>query len=175
VLIGLLVSFAGLVYTDAYYNDFGVKYQLLSLPWYHIVYGGLTAVAQRWWLILLYAIPAIVLQVDASTLANRPLIRRIRDIFLVFIVPLLLVGTYLLARSAGHSRYALDTDPDKSSLPRIVKLSVENVVSFGPTDGMRVLLVDSDHIVIFQPQRNHSVPNVKRFLKGDVHEFETGP
>ena len=31
VLIGFLVSFVGLVYTDAYYDDFGVKYQLLSL------------------------------------------------------------------------------------------------------------------------------------------------
>jgi len=174
VLIGLLVSFVGLVYTDAYYNDFGVKYQLLSLPWYHIVYAGLTAVAELPWLILVYALPAIVLQIDAFGLAPQSVIFRIRRIFLVLVVPLLLVITYLLARYAGHSRYSLDTDPNASTLPKVVKLSVDRGVAFGPTDQMRVLMVDSDHIILFQPQAGAgSVPNIKRFLKGDVHEFET--
>jgi hypothetical protein len=174
VLIGLLVSFVGLVYTDAYYNDFGVKYQLLSLPWYHIVYAGLTAVAQLPWLILMYAFLAIVLQIDAFALTSQGIVLRLRRIFLVLIVPFILVLTYVLARDAGHSRYALDTNPRTSTLPKVVKLSVERVAAFGPTDELRVLLVDSDHIVVFQPQGGAgAVPNMKRFLKGDVHEFET--
>jgi hypothetical protein len=174
VLIGLLVSFVGLVYTDAYYNDFGVKYQLLSLPWYHIIYAGLTAVVQLPWLILIYALLAIVLQIDAFALATRTTILQIRRIFLVLIVPFLLVTTYVAARNAGHSRYALDTNSNTSTLPKVVKLSVDRVADFAPTDHLRVLMVNSDHIIVFQPQEcSDSVPNIKRFLKGDVHEFET--
>jgi hypothetical protein len=174
ILIGLLVSFVGLVYTDAYYNDFGVKYQLLALPWYHIVYAGLTAVVQLPWLFLIYALLAIVLQIDALALATRSTILLLRRIFLVPIVPGLLVITYVLARSAGHSRSALDLNPHTSTLPKVVKLSVDRVADFDPTDHLRVLMVNSDHIIVFDPQESPgSVPNIKRFLKGDVHEFET--
>src|SRR5580765_3285033 len=90
VLIGFLVSFVGLVYTDAYYDDFGLKYQLLSLPWYHIVYAGLTAVAQLHWLLLVYILLAAVLQFDTFSLLPRTAILRLRRIFLVLVVPCLL-------------------------------------------------------------------------------------
>lgn len=175
VLIGFLVSFVGLVYTDAYYDDFGLKYQLLSLPWYHIVYAGLTAVAQLPWLLVVYALLAAVLQIDAFALLKRTAILRLRRIFLVLVVPCILVVTYALARHAGHSRYALDTDPHTSTLPMVVKLKVDHVDgTFGPSDELRVLMVDSDHIIVFKPQASRdSVPNLKRFLKGDAHEFET--
>ena len=174
VLLGLLVSFAGLVYTDAYYDDFGVKYQLLSLPWYHIVYAGLTAVVQQPWLVLVYALIAIMLQLDAFATLGHGMLLQIRRVFVVLIVPFILALTYVLARAAGHSRCALDTNPRTSTLPRVVKLSVEGVRDFGPADEFRVLMVASDHIIVFQPQAGAgAVPNIKRFLKGDVHEFET--
>ena len=125
-------------------------------------------------MLLMYALLAIALQIDAFGLAKRTAILRLRRVFLVLIAPCLLVLTYALARHAGHTRYALDTNPQESTLPKVVNLSVEHVGTFDSNDQLRVLMVDSDHIIVFQPQANRdSVPNIKRFLKGDVHEFET--
>src|SRR5215470_16246995 len=100
VLIGLLVSFVGLVYTDAYYSNFGVKYQLLALPTYHIVYAGLTAIVELPWLILVYAIPAIIVEIDLSSFARYRGFSYLRRTFLVLVLPLLLGTTYILARVA---------------------------------------------------------------------------
>ena len=57
----------------------------------------------------------------------------------------------------------------------IAKLKVDRVDgTFGPSDELRVLMVDSDYIIVFKPQAGRdSVSNIKRFLKGDAHEFET--
>jgi hypothetical protein len=41
--ISLLILFVGIISTESYYHTFGVKYQFLNLPVFHIIYRGLTA------------------------------------------------------------------------------------------------------------------------------------
>ena len=56
----------------------------------------------------------------------------------------------------------------------MVRLKIEHAETFDPGDDLRVLMVDSDHIIVFQPQADRdSIPHIKRFLKGDVNDFET--
>jgi hypothetical protein len=174
LLIGFLVSFVGLVYTDAYYSDFGIRYQLLALPTYHIVYAGLTAVVELPWLVLVYAVPAMLVNFDWFSFTSLRFSSYLRNTFLILFVPLLLGSSYWLARIAGNHRYERDVDEDRSTLPRLVRLQVEHGPGFDRHDGMRVLMVDSDYIIIFQPQKGRgAVPHIQRFLKGDVHVFDT--
>jgi hypothetical protein len=93
--------------------------------------------------------------------------------FVLPLVPAFLLIAYLLAFHAGRARASLDSDPTATTLPLVVKLVVDNVATFDRHDNLRLLMVTSDHIIVFAPQFPGSVPIIMRFQKGDIHEFET--
>jgi hypothetical protein len=176
LVLGLIVSFVGIVYTDAYYSAFSVKYQLLTFPATHILYQGLTATFTTPWLLALYLISAVVLQVAdiLASVRSRSVLSRATTV--CCFVPVVLGVSYVLANTAGQRRAELDRNSATSTLPRVVNMTVDEIGTFREADGLRLLLIDSGHVIVFVPQSYaQSVPNIKRYLKGDIHELDTSP
>src|SRR5438477_9600817 len=71
ILLSFLVLLAGIVSTETYYAVFGVKYQFLSLPSFHLIYRGLTSLFDAPLLLLTYAAAALWLVLDMYGAAKR--------------------------------------------------------------------------------------------------------
>lgn len=173
ILIGLLIAFAGLSFIDGYYNFFGIKYQLLPFQYSFILYQGILSVVQQPWLFALYVLTTALVHVVPIVIKQAIIRVNTHTVLVVPLVPVLLLATYVLAHGAGQARANLDSQPDTTTLPLVVKLVVNDAVSFNRGDNLRLLLVTSDHIVAFEPQSVGALPKVKRFQTGDIREFET--
>lgn len=184
VLFGFLVLFVGLVSTDTYYAAFGIRYQFLSLPSFHVVYRGLSVLILAPYLLLPYAITIVLLWLDrdVSRVNRRIAFRRWRTLLSYGLIMLMLTITYPLARYAGNREAERDLYEDTSNLPEVVNLILEGETQetdefFEKTDThYRLLLTDADYVIVFKPLPPGArglLPNIKRLKKGDVHVIET--
>lgn len=175
ILISFLILFVGIISTDAYYSAFGIKYQFLHLPPFHIIYRGLTVILVYPYLLIPYSLTVLLLVIDfyaaRKKWAKYFLFRSLQTYLLL---GLLLALTYPLAVNAGWKGAKLDMR-EKSTLPRVITLNMKNA-TFDMTHNLRLLVADSDYVVVFKPideARGASSPLVQRFLKGDVYVLET--
>ena len=180
VLITFLVFFVGIISTDRYYAAFGVKYQFLDMPPFHIIYRGLTVLIDAPYLLLPYAAAVAWLGFDSHAVARGWRgFTRFRGSATYALILLLLLITYPLALLAGDKQASRDIYEQSCTLPKIINLKVASE-AYGFDRKYRLLVVDSDYLVIFKPldqsegeSIDNTIPNIKRFSKGDVHLVET--
>lgn len=178
-LIGFLVLSIGIVFTDAYYARFGVKYQLLSLPTFHIVYRGLTALIDAPYLMLPYLLTMTWLVLDLQAIKrgwSRFISVRVLASYIVLFGVLAL--SYPLGVRAGVKLAEQDLRNTTSTLPRIARMLTDKEEFRLPTDNYRLLMIDADYVLIFKPLEpgdQATIPKIKRYSKGDVHVIETLP
>jgi hypothetical protein len=182
ILISFLVLLAGIVSTETYYAVFGVKYQFLSLPSFHLIYRGLTCLIDAPLLIITYAAAALWLVFDMYAAAkgwNRFL--QYRGVASYVFLSILLLMTYVGARVAGRREAERDLVEQTCSLPKIVNLSTSQGETFGLARKYR-LFMDGDYIMVFKPidpaegdgqTLENTVPKMKRLKKEDLGTFET--
>jgi hypothetical protein len=177
VLIGFLILFVGIISTDAYYHTFGINYQFLNLPPSHIIYRALTILFDAPYLLIPYLIAISWMMVNNyAALRGWRMLVKFRVQLSYLLILLLLIATYPLAGHAGRKQANLDLHEQTTTLPRIINLELSNGERYGPEEKLRLLMVDSDYIVVFaalNSNANATVPNIKRLSKGDVHVIET--
>jgi len=177
VLISSLILAVGIISTHTYYAVFGIKYQFLDLPTFHIVYHGLLILVDAPYLLAPYAIAVGWLGLDNYASLNN------WRTFLLFRVPLtyvliiiLFAMTFPLAQRAGRKQAEADLFEGTSTLPKIVNMELSNGEKYGLGDQYRLLVVDSTYTIIFKPLDpgdNSTLPNIKRFSKGQINVIET--
>lgn len=171
LVIGLLVAFSGIVYIDAYYSSFGVKYQLMSFPSSFVIYQGIIAVVAKPAIVMSYIAGFVALHAVQIASERGGLNENFRVAALVLFVPALLIAGYISAVSAGRERAATDMNGFASTLPKVIRMVVNGVGTFNKEDNLRLFIATSDQVMVFSPQPDiSSVPLVKRFLRGDIHE-----
>ena len=181
LLIGFLVLFIGIISTDTYYATFGVRYQFLSLPSFHIVYRGLTVLTDAPYLLLPYGLVVIFLWLgrNIDPLGVNSWFRRWRTLLSYAVILAMLAVTYPLARHAGRTAANLDLNETTTTLPEVVHLVTEHKdqdQELSNEPNYRLLLIDSDYVVVFRPIKagdTSDFPNIVRMGKGDVHVIET--
>jgi hypothetical protein len=181
-VLGLLVLLCGLISTDTYYSEFGLRYQFLNLSASHLIYRGLTVLLTSPWFILTYAIAAGWLIVE-PTLSQRAGFRPLRSTMTFGILALLLISSYLLARRAGQIQAHEDMQNSTSSLPIVRRVSppinvLDGVKTSLKRPGYRLLLADSGYVYLFEPLGVGEAAStvgihVKRYKKEDIHVLET--
>jgi len=177
ILIGFLILFVGIVSTHTYYAIFGIRYQFLDLPTFYLVYHGLIILIDAPYLLVPYAITLVWIALDsAGLLSISPRIVLFRTPLSYVLIVALLLLTYPLATIAGKKQAAADLSETTSTLPRIVNLELNGGQKYGLGDSYRLLLVDSSYAVIFKPLATgdvNTLPNIKRFSKGQINVIET--
>jgi hypothetical protein len=178
-LIGFLILCVGVIFSDAYYARFGVKYQFLNFPSFHIIYRGLTALIGAPYLFLPYLLAVAWLGLDIYAM------RKEWDAFLRFRTPasylllfLVLALCYPLAIRAGLKQAERDLNNQTSTLPQVAKMVTKKDEFRQPEDNYRLLMIDGDFVIIFRPLEPSDqgvVPKIKRYSKGDVYVIETIP
>lgn len=187
LLIGFLVLFVGIISTDTYYAAFGVRYQFLSLPSFHIVYRGLTVLRDAPYLLLPYGLVVIYFWLDRD-IDQRAMnfgSQRWRTLLSYVVILAMLAVTYPLARRAGRSVAELDLHETTSTLPEVVYLGIDEDANqdqeisdtlVDDQTSYRLLLIQSDYVVIFKPIKAGApnyFPNIKWIEKGDLKVIET--
>lgn len=174
VLIGLLVFLIGLVETESYYAAFGVRYQSIDLPSFHLVYRGLTTVLAAWYLALPYVAAMAWFWFEERFGEAHTGARRIASAYALTL--LLVLFGFLSAAPVGRRQARKDTTADRSGLPRVECI----VLIAEPGDckyrGFRHLLSSGDAIVIFQPvseDQRSTFPHIIHLSAGGVSELRT--
>jgi hypothetical protein len=169
-LLGLFVLFVGMGSVEAYYLEFGLRYQNLSLPATHLVYRGLTILLGSWMILLLYAAAIVWLNIDVVMRRWHP--TRIGTY--IFVLVLLLIG-YPLARHAGKLDAARDLDPMRTRLPRLVSLVAHNKEYAAPNTDYRLLISSGGFVVFFAPSSDPktSSPRLIYVSTGAFDEMRT--
>jgi hypothetical protein len=176
--ISSLILFVGIISTETYYHYFGVKYQFLNLPIFHIIYRGLTAIIASPALLFPYLATVAWLILDGFA------VRQSWSWFLRFQRPLayllmllILLVTYPLARRSGRAEAQADLRKDTSSLSTILRLDAQGFTDKEILENeYRLLMVDSDYVIFFKPLARgatQSVPVIHRLPKGEVHVLDT--
>lgn len=177
VLISSLILAVGIISTHTYYSVFGIKYQFLDLPTFHIVYHGLLILVDAPYLLVPYLIALAWLTLDNyASLNNWSRFFRSRVPLTYVVIIILFAVTFPLAQRAGRKQAEADLFEGISKLPKIVHMEFEGGQKFGFEDGYRLLVVDSTFIVIFKPLDPGdyaTLPNIKRFSKGQINVIET--
>jgi hypothetical protein len=177
VLIGFLIFFVGIISTHTYYASFGIKYQFLDLPTFHIIYHGLLILIDAPYLIIPYLVAVVWLGLDSYTKVKRwRKLAQLRGVLTYILVIPLLAISFPLARHAGEKLADVDLHENSSQLPKIVNLQLSSGEKYGMADQYRLLVVDSTYTVIFKPLDpgdNSTLPNIKRFSKSQINVIET--
>lgn len=177
VILGSLVLAVGIISTHSYYAVFGIKYQMLDLPTFHIVYHGLLILIDAPYLLAPYFIAVAWLSLDSYASAeswNKFI--RIRIPLTYALILGLFVVTFPLARRAGTKQAEADLHEQTSMLPRIVNIELTDGTKYGLGDGYRLLEADSTYTTVFKPldvSDTSTLPNIKRFSKGQINVIET--
>lgn len=177
ILISSLILAVGIISTHTYYSVFAIKYQFLDLPTFHIVYHGLLILIDAPYLLAPYAIAVAWLAFDNyASLSNWRKFLRFRVPLTYGLIIVLFAITFPLARRAGKKQAEADLYEGTSTLPRIVNMEFSNGEKFGLRDQYRLLVVDSTYTIIFKPLDPGdytTLPNIKRFSKGQINVIET--
>jgi hypothetical protein len=177
ILISSLIFFVGIVSTHTYYAVFGIKYQFLDLPTFHIIYHGLIILVDAPYLLIPYIL-SIAWMVSDNYLNLNLLTRLIkyRAFFTYILIVILLGCTYPLAQIAGRRQAEVDLYENTSTLPKIVYMDLADGQKYTLGNGYRLLVVDSTYNIIFKPLEpgdESTLPNIKRISKGKVNVIET--
>lgn len=178
-LISLIILAAGLVFTDAYYQRFGFKYQMLNLQTAHIIYKGVTMIVTSPLMLIPYLLTICVILLELYAIRqNWRLFLKLRTpiVYLFLILNLMIV--YPLAQKAGVMQANIDIQSATSGLPKIKTLVSKILTITSPHDNGRYLLfmIDSDFVTIFTPltkDEKAAYPIIKRINKNDVSYIET--
>jgi hypothetical protein len=179
LLLGLLVLYVGIISTDAYYGQFGLRYQFLSLPSFHIVYRGLTGMIYTPYLIAPFLLAVLWLRLDSILDPEKhPGFFAFRKAIGYFLLLAILASTYPLAVRAGNNLARMDLNEETSQLPKVVWMQTADGVLDPPkrSDFYRLLIDDSSYVMVFaplQPGEPASGINIKRFQREYVHVIET--
>jgi hypothetical protein len=176
LLIGAFLLLLGLISTDAYYRNFGLRFQFLTYPWNLIVFRGVLTVV-RYPLLWLLVIPIVVaIQVDRWLAAaawfryNGWRIGIVYVLAAVVIVCMPSLGTLIGSKEAKEDRYF-----SKSTLPKLYKIVGTGGVQ-EPCDNCLLLLMDSSEIVYFSgiPDGGQDVqPRAKIRSRSTIDSIET--
>jgi hypothetical protein len=176
LLIGAFLLMLGLISTDAYYRNFGLRFQFLTYPWNLIVFRGVLTVVRY----PLYGCSSSrSLLWFRSTGGSRP--RRGFDIngwrigvvyvlAAVVIVCMPSLGTLIGSKEAKEDRYFM-----QSTLPKLYKIVGTGGVQ-EPCDNCLLLLMDSSEIVYFSgiPDGGQDVqPRPKIRSRSTIDSIET--
>jgi len=178
-LLGLLVLYVGIITTDAYYGQFGLRYQLLGLDSLHIMYRGLTGLIYAPYLIAPFFLAALWLRLDFILAREKhPRLYGFRRLISYFFLFFILASSYVLAVMAGNSLARLDSHEETCLLPKVVYMrTVDGELPKPETsEYYRLLTADASYVTFFSPlQRGQTgaTPNIKRYRREDVHVLET--
>jgi hypothetical protein len=178
VIISFLVIYVGVISTDAYYSYFGLKYQFLQFPTFHIIYRGVTVLLISPLLLVPYILTVSLLSLDFYAIKAKWIrYQRFRTLGMYTILLALLVTTYPLAIKAGKKGAELDVVERTSSLPRIIRLKTQkDEPEIRLDSNYRLLLANGDYVVFFRPVEASDegiYPTIHRYLKGDVYALDT--
>lgn len=177
LLISSLIFFVGIVSTHTYYAVFGIKYQFLDLPTFHIIYHGLIILVDAPYLIIPYLLSIVWMVSDNYVNPNRwSIFIKYRSFFTYVLIAILLGCTYPLAQIAGRKQAETDLFENTSTLPKIVYMELADGQKYTLGNGYRLLIVDSTYNIIFKPLEpgdQSTLPNIKRITKGKVNVIET--
>lgn len=176
-LISFFVLSAGLIFTDAYYQRFGFRYQALNLSTLHIIYKGLTMVFTSPFMLIPYFLTVALIMLEYLAIRKRLIIflsLRTPIVYLFIIVNLLIV--FPLAKSTGKKQALIDMHENTSGLPKIRLLKSEELTIQYPENKYLLFLVDENFVVYFEPLKQEDVnvyPIIKRVSKNRVTILDT--
>jgi hypothetical protein len=167
----------GTVSTEAYYTQFGLRYQFLGLSAEHLIYRGLTSVISAPFLALPYLATCAWLaygEAAAQRWSWKP-----RDLVGVTYTMLVvvIVLTYTMSAYAGATAAKADMTTGSTTLP-VVKKMIAAADADAPCDVAavcRLLYAGPDVVYVFVPTSDrNTVPTMKRIESKDYHEIDTG-
>lgn len=177
-LLSLLVFFVGIVSTETYYAAFNVKYQTMSLPIYHIMYRGLTAIFGNWLILGVYVVAALWLAIQNVVVASAARRHNAFAAILPYLfVAFVIAANYPLARHAGSTGARMDMYEATCTMPKVISITKKG--SETPEkyySGARLLGTDGAYVVLFwvlKPEDTESVPNIFRLGKEEANVIET--
>lgn len=173
-ILALLVVLAGISVTEAYYWEFGIRYQMLSLSAQHLLYRGLTSLVSApyvagpylgcmVWLALTARNPA---KSRTSALLRRPAVGYLLGVGLM-------LATYVLGLIAGGQAARTDMTAGTTTLPQVVSMSPSSLAT--PGEGYRMLLLQGDFVAVFKPLpvwRANERPILKLVRSSSLEEIE---
>jgi hypothetical protein len=174
-LITFFIICSGLVYTDSYYQQFGIKYQFLNLSLVDIIYRGLTLILHYPSILLPYflAIGAMVIEIVLTRMG----IKRFMDFkipfaYLFLFINLLII--YPIADSAGTKQALRDMNAQSTGLPKIMYMEAFNgELTLQSKDNFALFSNNSDLIYYFQLVNNTSTkPIIKCIKKSDIKSLD---
>jgi hypothetical protein len=179
-LISIIILAAGLVFTDAYYQRFGFKYQMLNFSTAHIIYKGLTMVVTSPLMLFPYllTISLVLLELYAIKRHWKVFLELRTPIVYFFLIANLMI-IYPLAAKAGRLQAEIDMYIETTGLPKIRSFISNNLtIKPPPMDNQIYVLfmIDGDFVTIL-PLLHKGVkgvyPIIKRINKSDVSLIET--
>jgi len=175
-LIAFFILCSGLVYTDSYYQRFGIKYQFLDLSVMHIVYKGLTLVLHYPLILIPYFLTVIVMVAEIQ-LTKRAAVKlldyKVPFAYLFLFFNLLIL--YPIAAGAGRSQALIDMSLETTGLPKIMYLETDTLILQYPEDKFALFSSNSDQILFFKLSTDIQtvVPVIKSLRKSDVKILDT--
>lgn len=176
-LISFVVLCSGLVFTDAYYQRFGFRYQTLNLSTLHIIYKGLTMIFTSPLMLIPYCLTIIMIMAEFYAIQNKHrlfLSLRTPIIYLFIILNMLII--FPLAKSTGVKQAYIDMYEDTTGLPKIRLLKADEMTLQAPMDKFLLFLVDDNFVTYFSPLQkgeNNVFPIIKRISKSKVTLLDT--
>jgi hypothetical protein len=177
-LISFIVLCAGLVYTDAYYQRFGFRYNSLNITTVHIVYKGLAMVLMSPLMLIPYGLTLALRLFEIYAIKTKLhffLELRTPIIYGFLVVTLSMI--YYLAQEAGMKQARRDMFASSSDLPKIICFKSDDIY-IDPTAKKTYLLFlnDGDFVTIFSPlldTEKNAFPILKRVSQSQVTYIET--
>ncbi len=152
--LSLIVILVGIVTTEYYYIQFGIKYQFLEIPFFHLLYRGITAIYSAWYLIIIY----ISIGIWLSFIETNNTIKVRKNKFYKFLsnktVSILLISLAILvsfpvARGIGISQAKKDLNYNTCTLPELLSIEIHGKEQLDFDSSYRLLNISQDYIVFF--------------------------
>jgi hypothetical protein len=175
-LITFFILCSGLVYTDSYYQRFGIKYQFLDLSITHIIYKGLTLILHYQLIFIPYLLAILVMIVEIQ-LTKKGLKKfldyKIPFAYLFLFINLLIL--YPIAEKAGKSQALVDMNEKTTGLPKIMYLETDEITLQYPKEKFALFSNNGSFILFFQLSTDiHTqIPIIKSVRTSDVKFLDT--
>jgi len=175
-LIAFFILCSGLVFTDSYYQKFGIKYQFLDLPVMHIIYKGLTLILNYPLILFPYFLTIVVMIVEIQV--TKKAVKKLLDYIIPFGYLFLFINLlilYPIADKAGRSQALLDMNENTTGLPKIMYLESDEVTLEYPKDKFALFSTNTDFVLYFKlsPNIKTEIPIIKSIRKSDVKFLDT--
>lgn len=175
-LITFFILCSGLVFTDSYYQRFGVKYQFLDLSVMHIIYKGLALILHYHLIVIPYFLTIAVMIIEIQlTNKNKDKILDYKIPFAYFFLFVNLLILYPIADNAGRAQALVDMNDSTTGLPKIEYLQSEQLTLEYPKDKFALFSTNNDFVVFFKlsTNTNAEIPIMKRIRTADIKILDT--